>query len=157
MGLFIFFKPRSSFETELCKIDGLSILNIKTIEFHSNVTLDTILQLLGLLHQHQTAFSFYDALYPSVSDPDAHFDYQPTKNETAITFLMTLGNHGWSGGIYEISENTIATQIFNLISQNHLQSISIDKVRLFTHHPLKDVAQNLKQNELICGLHTTEA
>ncbi|RZK56001.1 MAG: hypothetical protein EOO91_12960 [Pedobacter sp.] len=157
MGLFDFFKPRSSFENEFYKIDGLSPLNAKVIEFNPNVTMDTILQLLSLLHQNRIAFSFYDALYPSVSDTGTYFDYQPTKNETAITFLMTLGNHGWSGGIYEISENTVATQIFNLIYQNHLQVISIDKVRLFTHHPLKDVAQNLKQNELICGLHTTEA
>lgn len=151
MGLFNFFEPSSSFESELCKIDGLQLINGKAIALNPNVSLATINQLLSLLHQHQISFSFYDALYPSVSDPGAYFKYQPTA--TPLTFLLTLANHGWSGGIYEITEITIAQQLFNLIGQNHLHSISIDKVKLFSRHPLQDVAQNLKQNQLIYKLH----
>ncbi len=70
------------------------------INFEKNVTYSNCIELLEFLKSHKLSIEFFDCLYPSPSDPGAYFSYSSLKNSWEIT----LGNHGWSGGIYKIDE-----------------------------------------------------
>lgn len=67
---------------------------------------------------------------------------------------MTLGNHGWTGGIYTIKEDAIANQIYSLIKQKQIDSIRIDNVKIFSHYGKKTGEVNEKQNDLLSKIHT---
>jgi hypothetical protein len=68
---------------------------------------------------------------------------------------MTLGNHGWTGGIYSIKEDIIANQIHNLIKHKQIDSIRIDDVKIFSHYSKAVGELNAKQNDLLSKIHTT--
>lgn len=75
------------------------------------------MELLVILRNNKIAFAIYDSLYPSSGDPGAYLDYSQEKNEKANSWSMTLGNHGWTGGIYTIDEYIMARQILNLVQK----------------------------------------
>lgn len=66
---------------------------------------------------------------------------------------MTLGNHGWSGGIYDIGVSTIVLQLFSLYSAMQLGALGLDKVSFFSHYKLETPEKNSAVNELLEQLH----
>lgn len=157
MGLFDFLKTPKTLETEIEKLEDFAVVtrqNSKVIEIKKETTFENIVELLRILKRNNIAFSFYDSYYPSPSDPGAYLDYSQEKNETESAWSMTLGNHGWSGGVYTITEKVIARQIYNLLENNQIDSIRIDNVKIFSHYDKKNSDYNKNENALIYGIHS---
>lgn len=123
------------------------------VNLEKNVTYSNCIELLVFLKSHKLSIEFFDCLYPSPSDPGAYFSYSSLKNN----WEMTLGNHGWSGGIYKIDEKTLAKQIFNLNKIEQLKSLKILHKSNFEHYSKKDIYENEKQNELINFIHSAQS
>jgi hypothetical protein len=109
-------------------------------------------RLLQLLRESVGEFTFYDPLYPSISDPGAYFSYS-RENAPPNTWRMTLGNHGWSGGIYQIETRTVQRQITHLWSSGLLDSVRIKHVHFFRHRQLQSAVDNEAINARIRQLH----
>lgn len=120
------------------------------INFEKNVTYSNCIEFLEFLKSHKLSLEFFDCLYPSPSDPGAYFSYYSLEN----SWEMTLGNHGWSGGIYKIDEKTVAKQIFNLNKIEQLKSLKILHKSNSEYYSKKDIYENKKQNELINSIHS---
>lgn len=158
MELLEFLKLKPALNSQVNKIAGLKIVqksNSIAIAIDQNLQIETVRILLQILRENKVAFALYDSFYPSASDPGAYFDYSPEQNVDNSTWSMTLGNHGWTGGVYSIEENVIANQIHNLIKHKQIDSIRIDDVKIFSHYGKKIAELNVKQNELISGIHPT--
>jgi hypothetical protein len=67
---------------------------------------------------------------------------------------MTYGNHGWSGGIYNIKTETVSQQIYNLVSNGALNKIQITDVRFFSHYKIEEKQKSDKKNDEIYFMHT---
>jgi hypothetical protein len=67
---------------------------------------------------------------------------------------MTLGNHGWSGGMYQIEESIILKQLENLIKKNLIQDIKIERVVFFSKYKNAETNRNQIVNERILEIHT---
>jgi hypothetical protein len=159
MGLFDFFKIPKTYETEIEQLKDFAVINrqnSKVIEIKKETTFENIFELLQILRKNNIAFSFYDSYYPSPSDPGAYLDYSQEKNEKDNAWSMTLGNHGWTGGIYTITENNITRQIHNLLKNNQIDSIKIDNVKIFSHYDKENRDNNENQNALIYGIHSAK-
>lgn len=157
MKLFKFIKKPTKFESEISEIQGLRIKkqrNSTVIEISNKSTLENIGELLRILRKYDKAFALYDSYYPSASDPGAYINYSQEKNGTENAWSMTLGNHGWTGGIYTIYDHNIAIQIHNLIKNNQIDSIQIDNVKIFSHYDKQHAEDNMNQNALIYGIHS---
>ena len=157
MGLFDFIKKGKTFESEIIQLQGFAIKdhqNSKVVEISNEATIASIAELLRVLRKYNIAFAFYDSYYPSPSDPGAYLDYSQEKNETEDSWSMTLGNHGWTGGIYTITENNIVRQIHNLIKNKQIDSVRIDNVKIFSHYDKQNSDYNKNQNALIFGIHS---
>ena len=63
--------------------------------------------------------------------------YAQTKAQPG-RWSMSLGNHGWSGGIYQIDDQTLAQQLFSLNQHGHLHQLRIDQGRLFANYTIED-------------------
>ncbi|MEO1410744.1 MAG: hypothetical protein AAFW73_12740 [Bacteroidota bacterium] len=70
------------------------------IDWSPSVDLAEMDALLAVLWDQGYELTFYDEYYPSPSDPGAYFRYTTQKTNGPQHWSMTLGNHGWSGGIY---------------------------------------------------------
>ena len=66
---------------------------------------------------------------------------------------MTLGNHGWSGGIYEIRSSIAARQLYSLYVSGQLRPLDLDGVCFFKHHKPQGEAANEKMNKLLEEIH----
>jgi hypothetical protein len=144
-------------ETEISKFQEFTIKdkqNSRVIEIIKSASLEKIISLLEILRKYKVAFSLHDAYYPSMSDPGAYINYSQEQNETENSWSMTLGNHGWSGGIYTISESNIALQIKNLVSSENINSIRLDNAKIFSHYDKQNLDKNLNQNALLYSLHS---
>jgi hypothetical protein len=78
MKLFNFLKPKSQFEDQIRKLDGIEILDTKNsriIKISNKTNLEIIRLLLKTLRFYKVAFSLFDHLYPSPSDSGASIDY----------------------------------------------------------------------------------
>ncbi|MGP0019871.1 MAG: hypothetical protein ACLPHP_14975 [Candidatus Sulfotelmatobacter sp.] len=95
-------------------------------------------------------FAFYDVRYPSPSDPGAYFKYSPMNG----VWRMTLGNHGWSGGIYEIESEVLINQLQNLHKAGVLKSLDIEKVYFSSHYQPESAEKNDAMNTLLRKIHT---
>ena len=138
----------------LNQLKGIGIKN-KQINIANDTPFENILALLKILRTHSVSFALYDSYYPSPSDPGAYLDYSQELNETADSWSMTLGNHGWSGGIYTINENNIALQIHNLVRNNQIDSIKIENVKIASHYDKENIDRNRNRNALLYGIHAT--
>lgn len=155
-----FLKLKQTLDSQVNKIVGLKIVqknNSIAIAIEQNTQIQTVKDLLQLLRENKVAFALYDSFYPSPSDPGAYIDYSHEKGDNTHTWSMTLGNHGWTGGIYSIEEGVIANQIYNLIKQKQIDSIRIDNVKIDAHYCKKTGELNEKQNDLLSKIHTTSA
>lgn len=158
MGLLEFLKLKPTLDSQINKIGGLKLIqkpNSIAISIDQDIQIENVRALLELLRKNKIAFALYDYFYPSPSDPGAYIDYSQEQNDNANTWSMTLGNHGWTGGIYSIKENIIANQIHNLVKCKQIDSIRIDDVKIFSHYNKKVGELNDKQNDLLSKIHTT--
>ena len=93
----------------------------REIVFDEGLSEKTFFRFLATMMEGGLEFTFYDPLYPSPSDPGAYLSYRPNNG----TWKMTLGNHGWSGGIYEIEPSTICRQLKNLHDKGLLKGLGL--------------------------------
>lgn len=143
-----------NFETEISQLKGINITS-GVIKIANDTSFENIITLLKLLRTYKISFALYDSYYPSPSDPGAYISYSQELNETQNAWSMTLGNHGWSGGIYTINENNIALQIHNLTRNNQIDSIGIENVKIASHYKKENKDKNRNKNALLYGIHTT--
>lgn len=145
------------FEPEVNGLENIQVAwrqRAKIIEFRQGVSLEAIRKLLIILRTHKAEFALYDRLYPSPSDPGGYFSYSQDFNSTDHTWSMTLGNHGWTGGIYTIEENTVAVQIYDLVTMMEIDSIDIQGVAFFSHYKKQDAERNQSKDAEIYSLHS---
>lgn len=138
----------------ICQIEGMRLIETqkKQVELAESVSMKSVQALLTHLKKGGRAFAFYDPCYPSPSDPGAYLSYSPA-GASPGTWRMTLGNHGWSGGIYEVNELTVCAQVKNLASRGLLDRIDLDNVGFFSHYAPEDSAKNQTMNQKLASLH----
>lgn len=117
--------------------------------FDQGLTGDAFAQLLAWLMQADIEFALFDPLYPSPSDPGAYLSYRPVNG----VWRMTLGNHGWTGGIYEIEMAIVCQQLSNLHAKGQLGEITVEEVAFFSHYELRSVEANAEMNQRLCDIH----
>lgn len=159
MALFDSIKRQGAFESDVAKLKSFTITDRegeKIVEISGAATFEDIRELLCVLRKHKIAFALYDPYYPSPSDPGAYLSYSQKKNKTPDSWSMTLGNHGWTGGIYTISENNIAVQIHHLVDSGEINSININDVKIFSHYKKENAERNRDRNALISRIHSTK-
>lgn len=118
-------------------------------------TFDTInlSTLLAILRTSKIDFGIYDYLYPSPSDPGAYISYSMDKVLEETNWSMTLGNHSWSGGIYQISEIAIANQLEDIIRKNKMIEIKIVDVAFFRNYSIKNALLSAEIENEIMSIH----
>ncbi|KFF00938.1 hypothetical protein IX39_10055 [Chryseobacterium formosense] len=135
---------------ELRKID-LSLENKKKIILNS-LSIDLIESMLIIFENEKAEFSFYDPKYYPSTDPGAYFSYSFQSSDSS--WNMTLGNHGWSGGIYTIDRTVIIKQIASIINLTTRIEIEIENVNFFSNYQQKNVSQNEEQNLKLLKIHS---
>lgn len=126
---------------------------IEYISIDKLVRTDDINELLKLLRTEKIQISFHDNVHPTISDPGAYFSYSTEKSNDDKHWSMTYGNHGWSGGIYQIRDFVLAKQIISLIKKEELTRIQISGVVFFSHYDLKSEDDNKKKDSEIQEMH----
>ena len=148
-------RSRSDHFADICSLNGMTVVGAvgaRCVQFSSTVQFDDVVRLLALLRCKNAAIAIYDPDYPSMSDPGAYVDYTLEKADSGY-WSMTLGNHGWSGGIYQIDDETIAVQVFDLYNNGHLPQLSIETGRIFSHYERESDEKNLEMVLRIRGIH----
>jgi hypothetical protein len=64
-----------------------------------------------------------------------------------------MGNHGWSGGIYEIEPSTISRQLKHLNDNGLLKGLRLDGICFFAHYALESQENSRAMNERLCQIH----
>ena len=124
----------------------------RQIVFPSSVTLEEMRSLIGTLRTHGAELDVYDELYPSPSDPGAYFNYSQQK-ALPNHWSMTYGNHGWSGGIYQIDDDTLALQCVDLHRKGKLATLSFEDGTIFSHYEQETDEDNRKMIQELRTLH----
>lgn len=127
--------------------DGLSG---REVVFDEDLSENSLALFLAGMMESGLEFSFYDPLFPSPSDPGAYMSYRPGGS----TWKMTLGNHGWSGGIYEIEPATIRRQLKNLHDKGLLAGLRLDRVCFFSHYAMESQENSRAMNERLSQIHS---
>jgi len=114
---------------------------------------DEVKELLVILRTEKYQIAFHDNVHPTISDPGAYFSYSTEKSIDDNHWSMTYGNHGWSGGIYQIRDFVLAKQIISLIKKEELTRIQISDVVFFSHYDLKSEDESKKKGSEIQEMH----
>jgi len=133
---------------KMVKDNGIEYLSID-----KNVGTDEISQLLTLLRDEKLEITFHDSVHPTISDPGAYFSYSTVKSVDDNHWSMTYGNHGWSGGIYQIRDFILANQITSLIKKEELSRIQISDVVFFSDYEVKSEDESKKKGSEIQEMH----
>jgi hypothetical protein len=107
----------------------------QSIKFDSSISENNLIQFLKRIKDKKMEFEF------------------SKKIKVGDKWQMTLGNHGWSGGIYLIEESTLIKQLMNLIRNNALE-INVDGVCFFSHYTVKPESKSLEMEKEILKIHT---
>lgn len=121
----------------------------RAVPLGENINEDVIKYLLEEMKMSGIEFCFYDPEFPSPSDPGAYFSYSPSSG----LWRMTLGNHGWSGGIYIIGDQALLTQLQNLHFLGLLKLLELEGVCFFSHYASETDIKNKEMNDLILQIH----
>ena len=160
MSIFGFKKNKeSSYIKEINRLGEFEVSKVydkESIVFKDSVTYKNLNELIKILSINNIAFAFHDSLYPTISDPGAYLDYSQEKNNNKGYWSMTLGNHGWTGGIYSISNEIVAGQLYSLISKRLLSSIKIEGAKIFSHYNKKKTVENEEMVSRIEKVHNSE-
>jgi hypothetical protein len=121
----------------------------RQIAFGYGIPSGAFMQVVKSLMDRGIEFAFYDPTFPSPSDPGAYFSYAPING----VWRMTLGNHGWSGGIYEIDAPVVANQLRSLYLQGALRALELDGVDFGAHYQSESRSKNDAMNVKLRDLH----
>jgi hypothetical protein len=124
----------------------------KCVQLDSKVLFNDLLRMITILREHDAKISVFDPCYPSPSDPGAYFDYTLQK-AVGETWSMTLGNHGWSGGIYRVDDRTLAMQVYGLSSNGRLSKLDVERGTIFEHYAPVTERSNVEMIEKLRTLH----
>ena len=116
-----------------------------TLDFGSISKLD---DLFDIFEKHKFKFDLFDKQYPQISDEGAYFSYSYDK-----VWKMTLGNHGWSGGIYIIDKKVIINQLTSLIMLENNIVLEIQNANFLRHFTEKSDSENLEMNKKLEEIH----
>jgi hypothetical protein len=142
-------------ENSIERIAGMAVTGksgARAVILSADATLDEVRNLIFALRDASAQLSVYDAAYPSPSDPGAYFTYSCGK-AAAGRWSMTLGNHGWTGGIYQVEDDTIAVQVFDLLKKGQLTELQFEGGCFFAHYDHESEERNLEMNRRIQSLH----
>jgi hypothetical protein len=134
---------------------GLNLVTIRDRNvFEINYNSDTIDldSLIFSAKYNDIGLSYFDDLYPSPSDPGAYFNFFHS-NESETIYYMSLGNHGWSGGIYLVDEEIMKKQLRNLIHHKLLKTIELTFELPMKYYSLKDSRSNSEMSQRLIDLH----
>lgn len=110
---------------------------------------------LDRLWSQKASFSLHDPIYPSPSDPGAYISYSAEGQSNARpAWLMSLGNHGCSGGIYAIEHETIIVQLVSLAGKSLISNLKLGKDTFFSRYSLQSENASSDTNALLLKLHT---
>jgi len=126
---------------------------IKYVNIDKFVKTDEINELLEILRTENYQIAFHDNVHPTLSDPGAYFAYSSEKSADSKHWSMTYGNHGWSGGIYQIRDFILAKQIISLIKKEESHRIQISDVAFFSHYDVKLENESKKKGAEIQAMH----
>lgn len=121
----------------------------RCIVFEKGLTAEEFTDFLDAMMQDSMEFSLFDPKYPSPSDPGAYLSYSPKEDE----WLMTLGNHGWSGGVYNITPEIVSRQLHDLYLTGLLEPLGLDRVCFFKHYEPVSAERNEQMNRLLEKIH----
>ncbi|MES2138846.1 MAG: hypothetical protein V4511_04015 [Bacteroidota bacterium] len=141
------------------EVKGLTLIEKneeKYIQLSDDFSVNELPNLLNVLKETKTKFEIYDELYGSSSDPGAYICYSQEKVKSDSGWSMTLGNHGWSGGIYQISDSTILIQLSDLIKKHKLKEIQLTNAVFFAHYDSEKSESNNEMNTRIRTIHCTK-
>lgn len=116
-----------------------------TLDLTSISKLDDLFE---IFEKHRFKFDLFDMQYPKISDEGAYFSYSFDK-----VWKMTLGNHGWSGGMYTIDKKVIINQLKNLIMLENKIELRIRNVDFFKQFTEKSDSENLDMNRKLQEIH----
>lgn len=152
----LFGKKNSKLEDFLSRQRNLKLIrdnNINYVSIDKFVGTDDIKNLLKVLKSEKYQIAFHDNVHPTISDPGAYFSYSSEKSKDDYHWSMTYGNHGWSGGIYQIRDFTLARQLLSLIKKEELTQIQISDVIFFSNYDLKSEDESKKKASEISDMH----
>ena len=141
---------------EIENISGFNFIDRKgekVVKLFGKLTDQDFRAFVTVLRNYNKSFSIYDGLYPSMSDPGAYISYSQEKNELDGYWSMTLGNHGWSGGLYHIEESIIINQLNSLRRKNMITEIQIDKGVFLSNFNNVGDDMNEEINKILRQLH----
>jgi hypothetical protein len=124
----------------------------RRVKFTGVASLEVIQTLLDALRNEGLEFRFHDPLYMDEED-GAYFSYRPGSEPSRAVWEMTLGNHGWSGGIYEVDSAVLCRQLKGLHDRGLLEEVGLERVCFFAHYPRQDTEANLRLNQELRELH----
>jgi hypothetical protein len=135
-------------------IDGLRFIDgdVRRIELSKPVADAALAGLFQILRDDELEFAVYDACYPSPSDPGAYFSYS-SRGAAVGTWRMTLGNHGWGGGVYVVDQAAVCCQLRNLTNRGLIRDIQLDRVGFFAHYSLEGAPRSREMNERLQTIH----
>ncbi len=132
------------------RVGGAGKRQIALSSEHRLQRFDEVVTVFG---QCGVEFAIHDRCFPSPSDPGAYFAYSPSGGR----WRMTLGNHGWSGGVYDIPASTIVVQLHSLFAKGLLRAIDLDRVGFFKHYSPETAEKNQAMVERLQALHAHHA
>jgi len=142
---------------EIEQIAGLAVhgdIGSRVVEFTSLIVFDDVLRLIQILRRANATITLHDRRYPS--PPGAFMDYSQEK-AAPERWSMTLGNHGWTGGIYQIDDETIALQIHDVFNRGRRPKLQIEGGTIFSHYDQENATRNKKMIQALRELHKKEA
>lgn len=97
------------------------------------------------------SFEIHDVHYPTISDPGAYISYA-RYDPQAREWQMSLGNHGWSGGIYVIRHEVVVCQLLNLANSVGEVELMSDAA-FFSHYEPEPPEKNEEMNARLAKIH----
>lgn len=127
-------------------------MGMKNIQLDNKINKETILDILDKFKYSDENFEIYDIFYPSPSDPGAYICYSKY-DEVNDAFSMTLGNHGWSGGIYLIKTDVVVEQLLHLAQTQDSFVLEVDNASFFSHYAKESTEKNEAMNHKLYEMH----
>ena len=109
------------------------------------LTLPDTTTLLARLREDDLGVAYFDSHYPELTDPGAYFSCVPHIN---ATWRMTLGNHGWTGGIYTMPDSLLSLQL------TRSSELFVGEVAFFSKYPEQTAEKNSAECAKIRALHS---
>jgi hypothetical protein len=138
----------------LKSLSGLRELGPLRYGFELPLELPVFQQLLEILTQERTGFSLFDKKYPSGSDPGAYmsiFFVNPGDNN----WRLSLGNHGWSGGNYVLTSETVRSYLAAAVSSGVVTEIKIEN-KGARHYKDESTEVSSKMAAKLIALHSAQ-